>query len=262
MRILFAGDVIGRIGRDTLKAHLAKTIDYYRIDFVIANGENLAGGFGLTRGTADQMFKAGVDMLTTGNHVWDKKEALNLVNDDERILRPHNYPPSNVPGTGARIYEKNGVKIGVLNLMGRVFMHAYDDPFRSADAALEWMKKEVSIVIVDFHAEATSEKQALGYHLDGRVTAVIGTHTHVQTADERILEGGTAYITDAGMVGPVDSVIGLRKDEALKRFHTLIPHRFIEVAKGEGVMCAVIIDADDRTGRAKSISRIQLKHIC
>lgn len=260
MKTLIIGDIIGNIGRETLKATLPKVIDMYKVDCVIANGENLAGGFGITKGTADQIFAMGVDVITSGNHIWDKKEALKLLEHEERILRPHNYPPNSVPGTGARVYDINGLKIGVINLMGRVFMHFYDDPFRSADEILGWMKNETDLIFVDFHGEATSEKQAMGYYLDGRVTSITCTHTHVQTADERVLNGGTAYITDVGMVGPIDSIIGLKREEAMRRFHTLIPQRFMEVPHGDGIMCAVIVEADEKSGRAKSITRLQLKH--
>jgi len=259
MKTLILGDAIGRIGRLALKTSLVKTIDYYKIDFVILNGENLAGGFGITAETAEQMFALGVDVITSGNHIWDKKVALNLVETEKRILRPHNYPPKYVPGVGARVYEKNGLKVGVINLIGRVFMDFYDDPFRCVDEQITWMKNETPLIFVDFHAEATSEKQALGYYLDGRVTSITGTHTHVQTADERILPSGTAYMTDVGMTGPIDSVIGLKKDEAIKRFHTRIPHRFVEVAKGESIMCGAIVEADERGGKAKSITRIQVR---
>ncbi|GMT42899.1 MAG: 2',3'-cyclic-nucleotide 2'-phosphodiesterase [bacterium] len=260
MKILFIGDVIGKIGRKTIRALLPKIIDYHKVDFVIANGENIAGGFGLTKNTMSEMFDSGVDVITTGNHVWDKKESKILLREEKRLLRPANYPPKNVPGKGAGIYEKNGCKIGVLNLIGRLFMDYYDDPFRCADEYISWMKKEAPILIVDFHAEATSEKQAIGYYLNGRVTAVLGTHTHVQTADEKILDGQTAYISDAGMVGPVDSIIGLNKDEAMMRFLTRIPHRFLEVAKGDSIMGAVIVEADEKTGHAKSINRISPGH--
>ncbi len=260
MKVLFIGDIIGRIGREAVKNLLPKTIDFYKIGFVIANGENLAGGFGLTKETAQEMFDAGVDVLTTGNHVWDKKVALKLLEEDKRILRPANYPPNQVPGRGAGVYVKDGISIGVINLIGRVFMDFYDDPFRGADEQLQSVRSETNIIFVDFHAEASSEKQALGYHLDGRVTAVLGTHTHVPTADERVLTGQTAYITDVGMVGPIESVIGLNKHEALQRFHTRIPHRFMEVAKGEAVMNAVIVELDPKTGHAKSITRIVSKH--
>ena len=258
MKTLIIGDVIGRIGRETMKRHLPKLVEYHRIDFVIVNGENVAGGFGITKGTADQLFSMGVDVITSGNHIWDKKEALKLVETEHRLLRPANYPPR-VPGVGARVYEKNGKKIGVINLIGRVFMDIYDDPFRGADEILEWMRNETKIIHVDFHGEATSEKQAIGYYLDGRVSSITGTHTHVQTADERVLGGGSAYISDVGMVGPVESVLGLNKDESLKRFHTRIPHRFMEVPGGEGVLCGVIVDVDDESGKAKSIDRVQLK---
>ncbi|MBI5179093.1 MAG: TIGR00282 family metallophosphoesterase [Nitrospinae bacterium] len=254
MRTLFIGDCIGRIGREGIKSLLPKVIDLYKIDFVIANGENLAGGFGVTKETAQEMYDAGVDVITSGNHIWDKKVALKLLDEDVRLLRPANYPPG-VPGRGSGIYQKNGYTIAVLNMIGRVFMDFYDDPFRCADEELRRLAGETNLIFVDFHAEATSEKQAIGYYLDGRVTALMGTHTHVATADERILEHGTAYITDVGMAGPIDSVIGLNKKEALDRFFTRIPHRFMEVAKGDGIMNSVIVEADDKTGKAKSITR-------
>ena len=256
MRILFIGDVIGSMGRKTVKALLPKTVDYYKADFVIVNGENLAGGFGITKNTAQEMFDLGVDVITTGNHVWDKKEAIRLVSDEKRILRPANYPAGKVPGRGAGVFEKNGTRVGIMNLIGRLFMDAYDDPFRIADEQLSWLSKESDILIVDFHGEATSEKQAIGNYLSGRVTAVIGTHTHVQTSDERLMKGHTAYISDVGMAGALDSIIGLNKDEAMKRFLTKIPHRFVEVAKGDSIMGAVIVEADEKNGRAKSINRI------
>lgn len=260
MKILFIGDVIGRIGRKTVRALLPKTVDYYKIDFVILNGENLAGGFGITRDTAEEMFELGVDVITTGNHVWDKKAALKLVDEESRILRPANYPKGQVPGRGAGIYEKNGCKIGVLNLIGRLFMDAYDDPFRIADEHISWMREKANILFVDFHGEATSEKQAMGQYLAGRVSAIVGTHTHVQTSDEKIMKDYTAYISDVGMAGPVDSIIGLNKDEALKRFLTKIPHRFVEVGKGDSVMDSVIVNVDEKTGRANDITRLNLKH--
>ncbi|MBI5637591.1 MAG: TIGR00282 family metallophosphoesterase [Nitrospinae bacterium] len=260
MKVLFIGDVIGRIGREAVKNLLPKTIDFYKIGFVIANGENLAGGFGLTKETAQEMFDAGVDILTTGNHVWDKKVALKLVEEDKRILRPANYPPGKVPGRGAGVYTKDGAAIGVINLIGRVYMDFYDDPFRGADEQLQSVRSETNIIFVDFHGEASSEKQAMGYYLDGRVTAILGTHTHVPTADERVLPGRTAYITDVGMAGPIDSVIGLNKYEAMQRFHTRIPHRFMEVAKGEAIMNAVIVELDVKTGHAESITRIAPKY--
>ncbi len=258
MRILFIGDCIGRIGREGVKSLLPKMVDFHKIDFVIVNGENLAGGFGLTAETALELYDVGVDVITSGNHIWDKKVALKLLDEDKRILRPANYPPG-VPGRGVGVYHKNGITIGVMNLIGRVFMDFYDDPFRCADEHLKWLASETNLIFVDFHAEATSEKQAMGYYLDGRVTALMGTHTHVQTADERVLEGHTAYITDVGMVGPLDSVIGLNKHEAMQRFFTRIPHRFMEVGKGEGVLSAVVVEADAESGRAKSITRVQSK---
>jgi hypothetical protein len=258
MKLLFIGDVIGRIGREGVKSLLPKMIDLYKLDFVVLNGENLAGGFGLTAETVHEMYSAGVDVITSGNHIWDKKVAIKLLEEDARLLRPANYPPG-VPGRGSAVYQKNGLSIGVVNLIGRVYMDYYDDPFRGADEELKKIAGDTNLIFVDFHAEATSEKQALGYYLDGRVTALMGTHTHVATADERILEKQTAYITDAGMTGPIDSVIGLNKKEALDRFHTRIPHRFMEVAKGEGILSSVLVEADKETGRARGITRLSSK---
>ncbi|MBI3794606.1 MAG: TIGR00282 family metallophosphoesterase [Nitrospinae bacterium] len=258
MRLLFIGDCIGRIGREGVKSLLPKLVELYKADFVVLNGENLAGGFGLTADTVHEMYSAGVDVITSGNHIWDKKVALKMLDEDDRILRPANYPPG-VPGRGSAVYQKNGLSIGVVNLIGRVYMDFYDDPFRGVDEELKKIAGETNLIFVDFHAEATSEKQAMGYYLDGRVTAVMGTHTHVQTADERLLSKNTAYITDAGMTGPVDSVIGLNKKEALDRFFTRIPHRFMEVPKGEGVLSGVLVEADKETGRARAITRVSSK---
>ena len=258
MRLLFIGDCIGRIGREGVKHLLPKLTELYKPDFVVLNGENLAGGFGLTAETVHEMYSAGVDVITSGNHIWDKKVAIKLLDEDARLLRPANYPPG-VPGRGSAVYRKNGLAIAVVNLIGRVYMDSYDDPFRGADEELKKSAGETNLIFVDFHAEATSEKQALGYYLDGRVTAVMGTHTHVPTADERILDRKTAYITDVGMAGPVDSIIGLNKKEALDRFHTRIPHRFMEVAKGEGILSGVLVEADKETGRARAITRVSSK---
>jgi metallophosphoesterase (TIGR00282 family) len=259
MRLLFIGDCIGRIGRECVKHLLPKMAELYKPNFVVLNGENLAGGFGLTAETVHEMYSAGVDVITSGNHIWDKKVAIKLLDEDERLLRPANYPPG-VPGRGSAVYRKDGLAIGVVNLIGRVYMDYYDDPFRGADEELKKIAGETNLIFVDFHAEATSEKQAMGYYLDGRVTAVLGTHTHVPTADERILEKQTAYITDVGMTGPVDSVIGLNKKEALDRFHSRIPHRFMEVAKGEAILSGALVDADKETGRARTITRVSSKY--
>lgn len=256
MKIIFIGDVYGKVGRRTLKRALNNIVDMTKADFVIANGENLAGGFGLTRQIIDEVFSMGVDIITTGNHVWDKKEALSIVQSEARVLRPANYPGI-APGRGAGVFEtKSGKKIGVLNLLGRVFMDAVDCPFQRAEQELSRLQEETKVIIVDMHAEATSEKEAMGYFLDGRVSAVVGTHTHVQTADEKILTRNTAYISDAGMTGPSHSIIGVRVDIILKRFTQKLPERFDE-AMGPGQFNAVILDVDDENGHARSIKRLQ-----
>ena len=255
VKILFIGDIIGKPGREALSRELHRLVDRHRVDLVIANGENAAGGFGLTAETAQELFKCGVQMLTSGNHIWDKKDALEYIKREERIVRPANYPEG-TPGRGATIVRTpGGVKVGILNLEGRVFMNNLDCPFRCADREIAKLKEETPIIFVDFHAEATSEKVSLGWHLDGRVSAVIGTHTHVQTADERILTAGTAYLTDAGMTGSFDSVIGVRKEDAIEKFITQRPAKF-EVAKKDIRINAVVIEIDEKSGLALSIERI------
>jgi len=255
LRVLFIGDVVGRPGRRSVKDNLDRLAREDDYDLVIANGENCAGGFGLTGDVVEELFLAGVDVLTTGNHVWDKKEGISVVDTNEKILRPLNYPPGN-PGKGAVLLTgKSGNMYLVVNLSGRVFMGNYDCPFRSVDRLLEDFKDPSIIKIVDIHGEATSEKEAMGFYLDGRVACVIGTHTHVQTADERVLPKGTGYITDAGMCGPVNSVIGMKKEIILERFLTQMPARF-EVASGQNVFSAVSIDVETETGKCVHISRI------
>ncbi|MGE5358733.1 MAG: TIGR00282 family metallophosphoesterase [Bacteroidales bacterium] len=257
MKILFIGDIFGRPGRDLVRHGLDALVEETGADAVVANVENAAGGFGITREVGDAIAGYGVDVMTSGNHVWDKKEALDYIGAEPRILRPANYP-AGVPGRGSYVARlSNGHTLGVINLMGRVFMHAIDDPFAVAVAEVEAIKRQARVIMVDFHAEATSEKIAMGWHLDGRVAAVVGTHTHVQTADERVLPGGTAYITDVGMTGPYDSIIGSEKQAVLTRFRTGLPTRF-EPATGDPKLHAVVIDADDETGRARSIKRLKL----
>jgi len=257
VKLLFIGDIIGKPGREALSRELHRIVDRHRVDLVIANGENAAGGFGLTAETAQELFKCGVQMLTSGNHIWDKKDALEYIKREERIVRPANYPEG-TPGRGATIVKTpGGVKIGILNLEGRVFMNNLDCPFRCADREIAKLKEETPIIFVDFHAEATSEKVSLGWHLDGRVSAVIGTHTHVQTADERILTAGTAYMTDAGMTGSFDSVIGVRKEDAIEKFITQRPAKF-EVAKKDIRINGVVIEVDEKSGLALSIERINV----
>lgn len=256
MRLLMIGDVVGRTGRRAVKVNLEDLKREFNPDFVIANGENAAGGAGITRETAQELFLAGVDVLTMGNHVWNVKDAIDFIDREKRIVRPANYPPG-APGTGANIFEtRRKVKVGVINLAGRVFLQTVDCPFRKADEVLARIKKNANIVVVDFHAEATSEKVAMGWYLAGRVSAVVGTHTHVQTADERILPGGTAYITDLGMTGPQDSVIGVKKEIVIDKFISQMPQRF-EVANGPCQFNAALLEIDEYTGEAFSIIRIQ-----
>ncbi len=256
MKILVIGDVFGKSGRRTLKTSLGNVVTMFKADFIIANCENLAGGFGFTRETLSEVFATGVDVVTTGNHVWDKKEALDIAAADQRVLRPANYPDG-VPGRGSGVFtSKSGTKVGLINLMGRVFMDSLDCPFKAAERELAKVSLDAKIILVDMHAEATSEKQAMAHLLDGRVSAVIGTHTHVQTADERLLMRGTAYITDVGMTGPLHSIIGVRPEIIMKRFMLKLPERF-EEAHGPGQLNAVLVEVDDETGKAKGIKRIQ-----
>jgi hypothetical protein len=256
LNLLFIGDIVGKTGRFALTECLDRLIDRHRIDLVVANGENAAAGFGITPDIVRELLDDGVDVITTGNHVWDKKELIPVIDKYEQLLRPANYP-AGLPGQGSAVFRTpGGIAVGVLNLEGRVFMNNLDCPFRAADRLVEEMRQRTPLIFVDFHAEATSEKVALGHYLDGRVSAVVGTHTHVQTADERVLPGGTAYITDVGMTGSSDAVIGIRKELAIERFLTQTPVRF-EVAKKDPLLCAVVIAIDEATGRAQSISRVQ-----
>ena len=251
--VLFIGDIICRPGLNAVRRFLPGLLAKYAPAFVVANGENAAGGVGITEDIGRDLFGL-VDVLTSGNHIWDKKEALGYLDREPRLVRPANYPPMN-PGRGAYVAtDAKGRKLAVLNLQGRVFMEALDCPFRTADEYVARLRAETPAVLVDLHAEATSEKQALGWHLDGRVSAVVGTHTHVPTADERILPGGTAYITDVGMAGARDSVIGIQREQAIQKFLTGRPHRF-EPAKGGLFLSAVFIAIDPESGRALSIAR-------
>jgi 2',3'-cyclic-nucleotide 2'-phosphodiesterase len=255
VRILFIGDIVGRPGRELMRRGLAPLCEYHQVDLVVANAENAAAGFGLTREIGDQLLEWGVDVMTSGNHIWDKKEAIDYIGAEPRLLRPANFP-AGVPGNGRYVARaRNGVSVGVVNIMGRVFMLNIDDPFAVVLREVEALRERARIVFVDFHAEATSEKIAMGWHLDGRVSAVIGTHTHVQTADERILPKGTAYLTDVGMTGPHDSVIGVEIEPALGRFLNGMPARF-ETATGNPRLNAAIVEADEQTGRASEIERL------
>ena len=257
MKIFLVGDVIGDPGRKALARHLPEVRERHGVDYLVVNVENLAGGFGVTAPTCKEIVDLGADVLTSGNHIWDKRDVFDLIPAEPRLLRPHNYPPG-CPGTGLHVgATKDGVRVAVLNLQGRVFMPPIDCPFRAADAALAELGGRADIVVVDLHAEATSEKVAMGWHLDGRVAAVVGTHTHIQTADERVLPGGTAYLTDLGMTGPYDSVIGVDTQAVLGRFVNALPARF-ETAKGNPRLCGAVVDVDPGTGRARSIVRVAL----
>ncbi len=257
VRLLFIGDIVGNPGRTAISRELHRLVDRHSADLVIANGENAAGGFGITSDTAAELLNNGIDLLTSGNHIWDKKDTGALIAREDRLLRPLNYPPG-TPGKGSTVIKTpGGIKVGVLNLEGRVYMKNLDCPFRAADAELQILKKETDIILVDFHAETTSEKSALGWYLDSRVSALVGTHTHVQTADERILPGGTAYITDVGMTGSFDSVIGVDKNQAIQRFLTQQSIKF-EIPKKDLRINAVVLGIDTKTGRAVSIERINV----
>jgi hypothetical protein len=256
-RILFIGDLVGRPGRELVRRGLSAIVARHEVDFVVANGENAAAGFGITPDIADELLAHGIHVLTGGNHIWDKKEVLPYIADEPRLIRPANYPPG-APGGGAYVGRtRRDVPVAVLNLMGRVFMTAIDDPFRAANEHVDALRARAGIIVVDFHAEATSEKVAMGWHLDGRVTAVIGTHTHVQTADNRVLPRGTAYITDVGMTGAHDSIIGVERSAVLQRFLTALPQRF-DTATENPQLNAVVVTADETTGRASAIERLAL----
>jgi metallophosphoesterase (TIGR00282 family) len=262
VRILFIGDIFGRPGRNIVKDRLPSLVKNHFIDLIIANGENSAAGFGITPQLAEELFELGIDVLTSGNHIWDKREIVDFFqmadgnphSPARRLLRPANYAPD-LPGSGFYEGRKADIGYAVINLQGRVFMPSNDDPFRKVDQLLKDIKSK--IILVDIHAEATSEKISLGWYLDGKVTAVVGTHTHVPTADERVLPNGTAYITDVGMTGPFDGVIGVKKELVVGKFLNNMPVRF-EAASGDVRLCAVVIDCDEKTGRARSIERVMI----
>ncbi len=255
MRLLFIGDVVGKPGRNCLQKILPKMINLQHYDLIVANGENAAGGTGITEKAFFELKETGVDLLTGGNHIWDKKDVFNFIDQEPGLIRPLNYPPETTPGSGYAIVERSGIKIAVINLVGRVFMDPADCPFRTAENKIFELESNVEVIIVDMHAEATSEKQAMGWFLNGKVSAVIGTHSHVQTADERILPGKTAYITDVGMAGLYDSILGVDKKGPLQRFLTRLPHK-LEISKGREVFNAVDIEIDEKSGEALSIRRI------
>jgi len=253
MKIMAVGDVVGKCGRRVFLKYTKKLKTEKNIDIVIVNGENAAGGKGLTKPVLSELYGAGADVVTSGNHIWDKKEVLSFIDREPYLIRPANYP-GNAPGKGYCIYPFKAKNIAVINLSGRVFFDALDDPFQKADEILDEIKNEADIIIVDFHAEATSEKLALAHYLSGRVTALVGTHTHVQTADERIIEGNTAYITDLGMTGPIDSILGVKKEIIIEKFLTARPVKF-DIAEGRGVYSAAIIEIDNNN-IAKNIDRV------
>jgi 2',3'-cyclic-nucleotide 2'-phosphodiesterase len=260
MRLLFIGDVVGRSGRTAVTQRLPGLVERWKLDFVVVNGENAAGGFGITEQILVELLDAGADVVTTGNHVWDQREALIFIERYDRLLRPLNFPKG-APGRGAGLFKAaNGADVLVMNAMGRVFMGDLDDPFLAVDRELEAcsLKGGADAILIDFHAEATSEKQALGYFVDGRASAVVGTHTHVPTADEQVLNGGTAYISDVGMCGDYDSVLGMDKEEPLSRFLTKIPSGRFQPTQGVATLSGVGIEIDDATGLARAIAPIRL----
>jgi metallophosphoesterase (TIGR00282 family) len=258
MRILFIGDIIGSPGRMAVRELLPGLIARKKIDFVIANCENVAAGFGVTQKVVDELYQYRIDVLTSGNHIWNKKEVLDFIGDYEKLLRPANYPPT-APGYGAVVVpSRTGELVGIMNLAGRVFMQPIDCPFATGKRKVAELKEKTKMIIVDIHAEATSEKKALGWYLDGEVSAVLGTHTHVQTADEEILPQGTAYISDVGMTGPFDSVIGIKKETIIERFITQMPNKF-ELAKDDIRLQGVIVGVDPSSGKANFIERVSVK---
>ena len=255
-KVLFIGDIVGKAGRKAVTAFVQDIIKNHNIHFVVANGENAAGGVGITAKIANDLFSSGIDVLTSGNHIWQKKEIVEYIHHEKRLIRPLNFSPD-APGMGSYLTKTaEGIRVAVVNLAGRVFMETYCCPFRAIDREIERLQQQVDIIVVDFHAEATSEKKALGWYLDGRVGAVIGTHTHVQTADERILPQGTAYITDVGMTGSKDSVIGVKKDLVIQKFLTYMPVRF-ESSTVDPQLDGAIVTLDAEKGVALKIERIQ-----
>ena len=260
MRVLFCGDIVGRSGRQSIKTHVPGLRRDLAIDFVIANGENAAGGFGITASICDELFAAGVDVISGGNHSWDQREVIGYIDSQPRLLRPANYP-SATPGRGAGVFKApRGRKVMVLNVMARLFMDPLDDPFACVERELakQRLGATVDAIVLDFHGEATSEKMAMGHVADGRVSLVVGTHTHVPTADAMILPGGTAYLTDAGMCGDYDSVIGMDKTVPIARFTRKLPTERLSVARGEATLCAVLVETDDKSGLARTIEPIRI----
>ncbi len=260
MRILIVGDVVGKSGRNAVAEHLPGLRERLKLDFVIVNGENAAHGFGITDKICQQFYAAGADVITTGNHVWDQREIMNYIDSDPKLLRPLNYP-AGTPGKGSAVYEMaDGRNVMVVHPMCRLFMDPLDDPFAGTEAALKGhqLGQDIAAILVDVHGEATSEKQSLGHILDGRVSAVVGTHTHVPTADHQVLPGGTGYVTDLGMTGDYDSVIGMKKKNASARFATKLPQGRLEPADGEATLCAAFIETDDATGLAVNVEPVRV----
>ncbi|MCU0640683.1 MAG: TIGR00282 family metallophosphoesterase [Candidatus Margulisbacteria bacterium] len=255
LKILFISDIVGSYGRAIVRQVLPDLKKELAVDLTIANGENSAHGYSITEKIYLDLLEHGVDVVTMGNHVWEKREVVAKIDTFDRLVRPANYPPA-VPGRGSLVVDCQGIKVGVVNLLGRVFMNCVDCPFQTADKIIPAVRAEAKVIIVDFHGEATSEKAALGYYLDGQVSAVLGTHTHVQTADERVLPGGTAFISDAGMCAGQDSVIGMKKEQILKRFTTCLPEKFEPIDSGPGLFNAVLLTVDAATGQALAIERI------
>jgi len=259
MKILIIGDVVARPGRMAVLERIQDLREQYAVDLAIMNGENVAGGFSITPPLADALFNAGIDVMTSGNHIFDKREVVPYIEANHRLLRPANYPPG-TPGKGMWTGEtRGGVRVAVINIIGRVFMTPVDDPFRKVDELLSELDDETKVRIVDFHAEATSEKGAMGWYLDGRASAMVGTHTHIQTADERILPKGMAYLTDLGMTGSYAGVIGMDRESVIARF-TSATYRRAENATGDVRICGVLLDIDETTGRAREITRLSLPH--
>jgi len=258
MNILMIGDVVAKPGRVAVLERIQDLREQYKIDLAVMNAENLAGGFSVTPSLCEQLFNSGIDVMTSGNHIFDKKEAIPYIGKQPRLLRPANYPP-NTPGSGMWTGVINNTPVAVINLMGRVFMPPSDDPFRAADQLLKSLPAETKVRVVDVHAEATSEKVAMGWYLDGRVSAVVGTHTHVQTADERLLPQGTAYLTDLGMTGSYSGVIGMNKEDVIERFTSAIARR-AEHSTQQARICAAVLDIDEETGKARGIVRLNLAH--
>lgn len=259
VRILMIGDICGRGGRKAAAKCIPALKEKYHIDMTIANGENSAGGSGITKKVLNELYSFGIDVVTSGNHIWDQKEIFEFIDHEPYLIRPGNYPPA-APGRGSCIFVVGGKNVGVMNLSGRSFMPDLDCPFRMADLLLEDLKKDCDVILLDFHAETTSEKMAMGWYLDGRVSCVVGTHTHIQTADDRILPQGTAYITDLGMTGPWNSILGVKKELVIQKFVTGLPVRF-HLAEGPNVLSGIVVTIDDATGKATEMVRVMERDV-